>query len=133
MELWVRSQTKEQLIKVNNIEIFHHYSYKDTQEKYLLPSGSFECRNVQKKDKYIKSVIACNDEITLGTYKSKERALEILDEIQNILNPRLFVNVKPSEEMIGLLGGLQHGKTLKMKNDFEYKELSTYVYEMPEE
>lgn len=85
MELWVRSQDKEKLIKVNNIEIFHHYSYKDTQEKYLLPSGSFEWRNVQKKDKYIKSVIACNDEITLGTYRSKERALEVLDEIHQRL------------------------------------------------
>ena len=49
MELWVRSQNKEKLTKVNNIEIFHHYSYKDTQEKYLLSSGSFEWRNVQKK------------------------------------------------------------------------------------
>lgn len=85
MELWIRSQDKEKLIKANNIEIFHHYSYKDTQEKFLLPSGSFEYRKVAKKDKYIKSVIACNDEITIGTYNSKERAIEILDEIQDLL------------------------------------------------
>ena len=104
MELWIRSQDKEKLIKVNNIEIFHHYSYKDTQEKFLLPSGSFEYRKVQKKDKYIKSVIACNDEITLGIYKSKERALEVLDEIQCCL-----VNINDGKD-----------------NYF-------YVYEMPKE
>ena len=127
MELWIRSQDKEKLIKVNNIEIFHHYSYKDTQEKFLLPSGSFEYRKVSKKDKYIKSVIACNDEITLGIYKSKERALEVLDEIQKILKPHLII--KDSGKIIGSFDGtiIREGAT------YETKELATYVYEMPKE
>lgn len=110
MDLWVRSQDKEKLGKICLIE----YS----------------------KDDYGYHLFGWHDKFdghSLGTYKSKERALEILDEIQNILNPRLFVNVRPSEEMTELLGGLQHGKILKMKNDFEYKEISTCVYEMPEE
>ena len=92
MELWIRSQDKLSLIKVNRIEIFHHYSYKDTQEKYLLPSGSFEYRKVQKKDKYIKSEIVSNDEITLGTYKTKERALEVLDEIQRLITDLQYMS-----------------------------------------
>lgn len=86
MELWIRSQDKEKLIKINNIEIQHHYSYKDAQERFLLPNGGFEYRKVSKKDKYIESVIMCNDEICLGKYNSKKRALEVLDEIQSILN-----------------------------------------------
>lgn len=107
MELWVRSQRKTNLYKIDNINMDDN----DYTLYYQLSWGQVE----------------------LGTYKSKERALQILDEIQNILNPKLFVNVRPSEEMTELLGGLQHGKTLKMKNDFEYKEISTCVYEMPEE
>ena len=105
MELWVRSQDKEILLKVSELEI-------EINMIIAFDGNKYQC---------------------LGTYKSKERALQILDEIQNILNPRLFVNIRPSEETTELLGGLQHGKTLKMKNDFEYKEVSTCVYEMPEE
>lgn len=85
MELWIRSQDREKLVKTKYIEIAHHYSYKDTQERFLLSNGSYEYRKVQKKDKYIKSVIISDEEVTLGTYKTEERALEVLDEIQNIL------------------------------------------------
>lgn len=116
MELWVRNQDKEKLIKANNIEIFHHYSYKDTQEKYLLPSGSFEYRKVQKKDKYIKSVIMCNDEINLGTYKTKERALEVLDEMQEYIEKQGQDYLLTNEN--GIITGQKH---------------YGFVYQMPEE
>ena len=113
MELWVRSQSKENLLKIKNLSI-------DNENKIL--------GNLISDDN--KSIC---DYWILGTYKSKERALEIIDEIQNILKPQIIAHIQPSEEMAELLGGLQYGKTLKMKNDFEYKELSTYVYEMPDE
>ena len=116
MKLWIRSQDKLSLIKVNRIEIFHHYLYKDTQEKYLLPSGSFEYRKVQKKDKYIKSEIVSNDEITLGTYKTKERALEVLDEIQKTMMSRK-----------GIL------TTLNNKEEFIPFENQVVIYDMPKE
>ena len=103
MELWVRSQDKDKLVKVNNIEIQHHYTYKEVVENYMPPNATryenMQTRKVQKKDKYIKSVIMCNEEISLGTYKTKERALEVLDEIQNVL--------------------------------VDYKNMSRVVYEMP--
>lgn len=117
MELWVRSQDKNNLKKVNNIYVEH------ITKDYDSWVGNIHCQ----------PYVITSDNGNLGFYGTKERALEILDEIQNILKPRPFANVRPSEEMEELLGGLQHGKTLKMKNDFEYKELSTYVYEMPEE
>ena len=86
MELWIRSQDREKLVKVNNIEIQHHYAYKEVVENYMPPNATryedMQTRKVSKKDKYIKSVIMCNDEMFLGEYKSKERALEILEEIQ---------------------------------------------------
>lgn len=65
MELWIRNQTKTKLVKINNLEI------KQFEEGYgigqWLDTDSF---------------------YGLGIYKSKERALEVLDEIQNILTKR---------------------------------------------
>lgn len=58
MELWVRSQDKMKLVSNCNLyistEMKNEYIVEDLNNKYL----------------------------KLGTYKSKERALEILDEIQ---------------------------------------------------
>ena len=142
MELWIRSQDKLSLIKVNRIEIFHHYSYKDTQEKYLLPSGSFEYRKVQKKDKYIKSEIVSNDEITLGTYKTKERALEVLDEISSKIKNRYIVSTTTAiiskDEMTNEYKRLNHlysGEFIMEESPFEIKPISNDLiyYEMPKE
>ena len=104
MELWIRSQDKETLIKANDITIEQNmiigYFDKDTEYEYL------------------------------GTYKSKERALEVLDEIQNILKPQILLKRNDDNDKV-LLGALQKGVTQKI--DMEFKELSTYVYEMPKE
>ena len=62
MELWIRSQDKKLLMK------------------------STELRYNQKKEDY--SILAYDtkgDYRLLGIYKSKERALEVLDEIQDLL------------------------------------------------
>lgn len=64
MELWIRSQDKNSLIKANNI-------YSD-----VLP-----------EDGYYK-IFNMPDEDILGKYLTKERALEVLDEIQNLLETR---------------------------------------------
>ena len=60
MELWIRSQDKTKLVKVDNI------AYMDSSEDYEKEVHSLwnDCKGI------------------LGTYKSKERALEVLDEIQ---------------------------------------------------
>ena len=57
MELWIRSQDRESLMKVNRVD------------KYGLSIVTFdnECR-----------------EIYLGRYATEERALEVLDEIQEM-------------------------------------------------
>lgn len=91
MELWIRSQDKECLIKVNDIAIEQNmiigYFDKDTEYEYL------------------------------GQYKSKERALEILDEIQKILIGKR-----------GLISTLD-----KDKIEFIPFENQSVVYEMPKE
>ena len=64
MELWIRSRNKRELVKTNSFYIV-------------------------RKDKYFHIYCyANNSEIDLGQYgdfEDKTRALEVLDEIQNIL------------------------------------------------
>ena len=66
MELWIRSQDKRILQKVDNIFL----------------NANYENRRIYTID--------INDiETELGEYKTKERALEVLDEIQECLSLKL--------------------------------------------
>ena len=65
--------------------------------------------------------------IILGQYKTKERALEVLGEIHKILKPQLII--KDSGKIIGSFDGT----IIREGANYELKELSTYVYEMPKE
>lgn len=67
------------------------------------------------------------DNTTLGEYKTKERALEVLDEIQNILKPQVITKLGK------IVGKTCDGTIYTTPNEIEIKELSTYVYKMPEE
>lgn len=106
MELWVRSQNKETLAKVDNLNIDKHdYSIYTQSQTY---------------------------QIVFGTYKSRERALEVFNEIQNILKPVIITteyecNIKDNPR----------DKThfnLEMKPEkTEIQQITSYVYEMPEE
>lgn len=104
MELWIRSQDRECLMKVDRVD----YSLSNIEHRI-----------------YVNGY-----ETLVGHYATEERALEVLDEIQNILNPKLFVRANEDNEKV-LLGALQKGVTQKL--DMEFKELSTYVYKMPKE
>lgn len=64
MELWVRDQTKTGLYKIDNV-----YIHEDEDKTIHIWTDGI--------NKYLKYY--------LGGYKSKERALKILDEIQNTI------------------------------------------------
>ena len=66
MELWVRSQDKERLVKVDKIELYENKDKTDDEYK--------KCAIYEYTDN--------ERQYLLGIYKSKERALEVLDEIQ---------------------------------------------------
>ena len=87
MELWVRDQTKTGLYKIDNV-----YMHEDED----------------------KTIHIWTDGIYLGSYKSKERALEILDEIH--------------QRLIDL-------QTLNYTNDYEFSKGRNLdcVFIMPEE
>ena len=99
MELWIRSQSKKQLANITGLIVV---------------------------DNEIRGFTNQKDYYELGTYKTKERAIEVLDEIQKILKPQLII--KDSGKIIGSFEDtiVREGATC------ELKELSTFVYQMPE-
>ena len=107
MNLWVRSQDKECLINVNNIQ----YVYKN----YMHGLGTY----------YDNLKI-------LGTYKTKERALEVLDEIQNILKPIIITTGYECELEENIKDKTSFNLNM-IPTKTEIQELSTVVYQMPED
>lgn len=114
MDLWIRSQNREKLIKVNNICL----GYAEKLNMYYL--GVFY-----------------DDLHMLGKYKTKERAMEILDEIQGILKPKGIIKLdgmyKPKDiERIREKYNSKH--YFIADNEIETIQMpETIVYEMPEE
>lgn len=100
MELWIRSQDKESLLKVDRI----YYDYSALSHRIMA------------------------NKILVGTYKSKERALEILDEIQDLIKPKMVLT-KVGE----FLGETCDGTAYNTPDEYDIKEISTIVYEMPKE
>ena len=111
MNLWVRNQDKTILQKVDNLLISDGNNAGGTFNIY---TNSLPAQNV------------------LGRYKTKERAIEILDEIQNILMPKYILNtssIKPDGDFYEENGVIFQ----KYNANAEIKELSTFVYQMPKE
>ena len=111
MNLWVRNQDKTIFQKVDNLLI----SDGDNEE------GTF---NIYTNSLPVQNV--------LGRYKTKERALEVLDEIQNILKPKYILNtssIKPDGDFYKENGVIFQ----KYNANARIQELSTFVYQMPAE
>lgn len=65
MELWIRSQDKTDLSKINRLKIREHVIENGEKEYFILNNNSMSD--------------------VVGIYKTKRRALEVLDEIQKLL------------------------------------------------
>lgn len=73
MDLWIRSQNKETLLKVEKaciVEVYKATTSRGTILPSIKPTGKYKIEDGKQ---------------TLGEYKSKKRALEVLNEIQKIL------------------------------------------------
>lgn len=92
MELWIRSQDKKKLVNNCNLymsdEMRGAYTIEDLNNKYL----------------------------KLGTYKTKERALEVLNEIQNHMMKSMFAK-----------------KVNGLGEEVDLIPIPILVYEMPKE
>jgi len=105
MELWIRSQDKMVLRKVEAIGIYNHHDG--------------------------------NCSISLGFtdfgYYKKERALEILDEIQKLLKPIITTTEYECKCKEDLKNKMKFNLGIAPTTKTEIKELSCVVYEMPKE
>ena len=100
--MWVRTQDKEALVYTNN----------------------FYIRKARVEEKYEISYFDGDSFVKLGFYKSKERALEVLDEIQAYLkNNYLSINDMPQHNN----GLIANGLILFPNNNKQT------VYQMPKE
>ena len=113
MKLWIRSQNKCRLRKTDII----NYSYEEGKHN-----------------------IDCNG-YAVGTYATKKRCLEIIDEIQELLklgNPEnAFMHIHNCDmgydETIEVLKRARETKAIITQGaDFDVKLPSVVVYEMPE-
>lgn len=97
MELWIRSQDKEVLLNIKGIQ---YQNYK------LVENETVEANILIGLYNYYDNEI-------LGEYETKERALEVLDEIQDELIGSDFMPIEKNEEVVLTCG-------------------SAKIYEMPE-
>ena len=105
MELWIRSQDKECLVKISNIQ----YIYKN----YIHGLGTY----------YDNLKI-------LGEYKTKERAIEVLDEIEKLIKPiTIFQNCQVDKSTIEKIKETGY---CMVNNDARVEQISQVFYQMPE-
>ncbi len=69
MNLWIRSQNREQLSKPNKLYV-----------------------KILNEERY--EILSDEGFYVLGTYKTKERALEVLDKIEELINYKLHSEEK---------------------------------------
>ena len=115
MELWIRSQDKMNLVKIRQISL-NYQNNKQIIANYI-------------PELYENSGEYCE---LLGTYKTKERALEVLDEIQNILKPTIITTGYECELKENIKDKTSFNLDM-IPTKTEIQELSTVVYQMPAE
>lgn len=109
--MWIRSQDKGYLVKNPIIDIDIKKN-----EVYILD-------RTYAKEPFIGRI--------LGVYKSKERAIEVLDEIQNLLIPKVILNTYSVENK-----ETAYSKELVIEpiiNDIKVQNNVNMFYQMPEE
>lgn len=113
MDLWIRSQQKYELIKVNNIAV-----------------------GIEPETNLF--TVECDingSEHILARYKTEKRALEVLDEIHRLLVPQIYelmMKIKKKDlktKDIFNVYGIENCQT----GQVDIRELSTLVYQMPKE
>ena len=97
--MWIRSQNKECLIKLDD---FVHYFYDDKENEHGIGSHM----------------------VTLGIYESKERALEVMGMIEDVLIARRMIDIYGNNS--ALFKGISGDNIKKTFN-------TTAVFEMPKE
>ena len=119
MDLWIRSQEKERLIKPTDLYIEETIDYVNKCSEFDIYALNY-----------------ANNDIIIGTYQTKERALEVLDDIQNIVNAKTIIKFNtlvPTKHIKRVKDAIDKNSIIELP-DYEIKKLvGVIVYEMPEE
>lgn len=126
MDLWIRSQDKKILKQVKKLYVT---TYSET-----LGFGIYDLNYDDLED-------IDDTDVPLGFYKSKERALKVLDDIQHKMTNKYFLVPKEKltiEEKQQLMDVGQFNPKIDLVSTMEKIELkpinnNIYIYEMPEE
>ena len=117
MKLWIRSQDKEKLLKCNDIAILKNMINEEESIKF---KGYKIVGYFDKNTEYEK----------LGTYETKERALEVLDEIEKLIKPiTIFQNYQVDKSTIEKIKETGY---CMVNNDARVEQISQVFYQMPE-
>jgi hypothetical protein len=106
--MWIRTQDKEKLLKVNSIECKYEDGHSQimeinraiTQLNYINENGELneEIEQLKKEKKQIKrGYIIVSKGLTLGMYDTKERCLEIIESITTLIALETKILTMPSE------------------------------------
>ena len=132
MEVWVRSQDKEKLLQIKGT------FYKKDAYEAITEWGDMTKKTPipHKKEVVTRDCVFSSCGIFLGEYPTKERCLEIIDEIQSLFCDFLICkDVSPCDhpqfQKLGLTS--VHYKGIDFEPTIEYHERSSIVYEMPKE
>ena len=106
MELWIRSQDRHKLELLNDRLLVQETTVNPHSHWYgIMVDGSY-----------------------LAEYNSEERALEVLDDIQNLLQPKIkYIQEEPVESIVDF------GYQITQNVDMKIQEINRIVYEMPKE
>ena len=100
MNLWIRSQDGKRLCLAENLYIYDNIRYKEVKEKEIVKNivGQYIENIITKQvvDEYISCEIWGSNHL-LGTYNTQERALEVLDEIQDIIISTSIIPIENNE------------------------------------
>lgn len=131
MCLWIRSQDKKALVQVNqSIKIINgteiikriedNHIYSSSQKKLAL-------ENIQEGYSMI------IDDINLGTYSTEDRALEILDCINGLLEPMIIYKNDHDASLLRKAFAGEKIDSFNLEEEIDIKNLESYVYRMPKE
>ena len=115
MELWIRTQDRLELIKAKDIKIFDCEKQKEKYEKSLLGVITQEPYNRTGFE-----ISSCGN--VFGVYKTKERALEVLNEISDRIATLTAI------ELMGI-----NDTNVKVFRKYLEENNCSVVYQMPKE
>lgn len=108
MDLWIRSQNEEIIKRANQLKV-----------------------EIHNKDEYA----IVEQATTLGKYKTRERAKQVLSEIEKILVPKGVLKLNEIYKQADLKKIQEkYSNLMVIPGDVDYiKTVDTYLYKMPKE